>query len=85
MGNKKETNMLVHVGIVGALCSGLVAAIIGTTLGVIPSALSILTNPGASNDEATYPDCDLFEDDPSLVQPYWVSGDQSGSFFLLFV
>jgi len=58
-GHKKLTNKLMHVGIVGAFLTGLAAAVIGTILGAIPETLSALTNPGATNDEAAYPDCAL--------------------------
>ena len=62
-----------HVGIVGAFLTGLAAAVIGTILGVIPAALSTLTNPGAANDEATYPDCALIGSyDNSIIKPYWI-------------
>ena len=73
MGHKKLTNKLMHVGIVGAFLTGLVAAVIGTILGVIPATLSVLTNPGAANDEATYPDCALIGSyDSSIIKPYWI-------------
>ena len=72
-GHKKLTNKLMHVGIVGAFLTGLAAAVIGTILGVIPAALSTLTNPGAANDEATYPDCALIGSyDNSIIKPYWI-------------
>ena len=72
-GHKKNTNQLMHVGIVAAFCTGIVAAVIGTILGVIPAVLSTLTNPGAVNNEAMYPDCELVTSyDSSIVMPYWI-------------
>ena len=62
------------------------AAVIGTILGVIPATLSMLTNPGAANDEATYPDCALIGSyDSSIVKPYWIIQSTSCMIYPIFV
>jgi hypothetical protein len=82
---KKElTNELVHVGLLGSFLTGVLAAVIATILGVIPPALSGLTNPGAQVDAETYPGCDLIEESTVSALPYWlveawaIPGNQMG-------
>jgi len=71
-GNKKLTDMLVHFGYVGALASGVLAAVVGTILGAIPPVLQALTIPGASNDANLYPGCDIISDSTEGILPYWM-------------
>lgn len=71
-GNKKQTNHLVHVGILSSVIVGIVASSLGTILAVIPAVLNALTNPGGSNDAILYPECSLIEHDDSNVQTYWI-------------
>jgi len=71
-GDKKLTNQLVHFGYMAALTSGILAAIVGTILGVIPPVLSALTIPGAANDQLLYPGCDIILDSTEGILPYWM-------------
>lgn len=50
---------LVHAGMAGSFLTGLLAAGFATILGVIPSVLRALTNPGFANDLALYPGCEI--------------------------
>jgi hypothetical protein len=82
---KKElTNELVHIGLLGSFLTGVLAAVIATILGVIPSALSGLTNPGAEADAEAYPGCDLIAESTVSALPYWlveawaIPGNQMG-------
>jgi hypothetical protein len=70
---KVLTNELVHVGLLGSFATGVIAAILATIVGVIPPALSGLTNPGAEVDQLQYPGCDLIAPDSNdVVLPYWL-------------
>jgi hypothetical protein len=70
---KALTNELVHVGLLGSCLAGVVAALVATILGVIPPALTGLTNPGAEVDQLQYPGCDLIAPDSNdVVLPYWL-------------
>lgn len=66
------TNELVHLGLFGSFLSGIVAAVVGTILGVIPPSLAGLTNPGAAADEALYPGCDLLQLLSKQQLAYWL-------------
>mmetsp|Transcript_11282 Transcript_11282/g.23749 ORF Transcript_11282/g.23749 Transcript_11282/m.23749 type:complete len:702 (+) Transcript_11282:462-2567(+) len=74
-GDKSLTDQLVHAGIAGSFLTGLLAAGVATILGVIPSVLRALTNPGLSSDIALYPGCDIIlaaGENQSAILSYWL-------------
>ncbi|KAL3786188.1 hypothetical protein HJC23_001264 [Cyclotella cryptica] len=74
-GDKVAANSLTHLGIAGALMTGLIASGFASVLGAIPPVLQALTNPGMKSDLALYPGCAIIEeaaDSHDLIFNYWM-------------
>ncbi|OEU12094.1 hypothetical protein FRACYDRAFT_244354 [Fragilariopsis cylindrus CCMP1102] len=81
--DKIKTNQLIHTGIAGSIVTGIIAGLIGTVLGLVPTLFQSLTNPGLHHDQLLYKGCEFFGNDISesesktatahaAVLPYWM-------------
>ncbi|KAL7519123.1 hypothetical protein ACHAWX_004703 [Stephanocyclus meneghinianus] len=74
-GDMVAANSLTHLGIAGAMMTGLFASGLASVLGAIPRVLQALTNPGMKTDLALYPGCDIIEaaaESQGLILSYWM-------------
>lgn len=71
----EELNILMNWGVAGGLVTGIIAALIASSLAGINKNIFVkLINPGLENDLIQYPDCGLLpsiDEMTSVTEPYW--------------